>query len=619
MKHTELISLIYLSLLYFAMARYCPDHANKVLSLPSFTEIPCMYSGFLPIDEKDNAQLFYWLILSKDKSEDKPLILWLNGGPGSSSLFGLFTEMGPLRVGQKGMTLEEQYTWTSKANIVYVDQPVGTGYSFSDKPEHIPKDEATLSNQFYFFLQKFFNSHKDLVTKNFYIIGESYAGKYIPNIAKVILEKNSQIKVEDIYRSDTTQVKINLKKIAIGNGIFDARYQRGARLDLAKGVNILSEFEDESQFNLLVKNCEFASSNNKTNSLEACDKVLNFVTDMAGDVSEYDIRKSREADSYLLTKLNDYLNNEDVVKNLHVKNTTIKTFPYWSEANDTVKNALKDDINLVSSIPIVEKLLDDFKFPVLIYAGQFDLVDGPQGIERALFHMNHNDSHSWRESPKELWKIVTKNEGTIVGGYVKQFNNLVFITMRNAGHFAPRDRIMHSLNLLDHLFTDETTWKCPDDNCLLYDKKCKAMNNCNNNGVCDKSTGGKCKCNKDFFGPDCGIKSDILKSNSVYKLSPRDTMVFNLSHYNDDILLEISSENHEVVTSLLDSKEHEHLYNHQRHVISYTLFDHKLVLFIEKEKFANYMLVVSSLDYKKETSIKFYINDYRNYILFLYF
>ena len=586
----------------------CPSKPSQVKSLAGLkeSELPCMYSGFLPIDETSKSQIYYWLILSEDWM-NAPLVIWLNGGPGASSLFGLFTEMGPLRLKPSGgVYVEGERTWTNKTSILYIDQPIGTGYSFTSDFYKIPHSEETVASHFYRFLQKFFIVHHDLLEKNLYIIGESYAGKYIPSMSQLILEENDKI-----AKGTSHNQKINLKKIAIGNGLFDAKYQRAARKDLAKGVGILSEFDDEPQYDALVKNCEFAVSLNDTQSLSKCNDIMDFLMDLAGDVFEYDIRKSRDSDAELLKALDTFLNREDVVEELHIKNITIKQAPaYWTIKNETVRSAMQNDINLISSIPVLGNILDKFELPVVLYAGQFDLVDGPQGIERALHIMSFKDELAWKSAPRELWKIKTPGNDYIVAGYIKQAKNLVFITMRNAGHFAPRDRPGSALNILDHLFSDEKIWVCPDDKCSLVSRKCKAMKNCMGNGVCDEHTGGKCLCQNGFYGPDCSVKPEWLLSNKVVKMSPRDTKMFNLSHYETDVLLEIDSDDHNVLISLVHKDQHEYIFNAKEHIITYKLVHHKLVLFIEKERFLDYLVVITNLEFIDEITLQMYVNSY---------
>lgn len=142
------VSLALLALAGFVSAAdYCYDKPSKVVNLPFWSttdQLPCMYSGTLPANSKPgtNHNLFYWLFKSAKARPDAPLVLWLNGGPGSSSMFGLFVENGPLRVARNGtgtgdfivsLPRDGQGSWIDEGvDMVFVDQPVGTGFSYGD-------------------------------------------------------------------------------------------------------------------------------------------------------------------------------------------------------------------------------------------------------------------------------------------------------------------------------------------------------------------------------------------------------------------------------------------------------------------------------------------------------
>ena len=91
-----------------------------------------MYTGLLKVDETD-GELFYWYFHSpNDKDKDFPLTMWLNGGPGSSSMIGLFTENGPLRVLEEGEELKVDYidnSWVKNSHMLFLDQPIEVGFS----------------------------------------------------------------------------------------------------------------------------------------------------------------------------------------------------------------------------------------------------------------------------------------------------------------------------------------------------------------------------------------------------------------------------------------------------------------------------------------------------------
>jgi cathepsin A (carboxypeptidase C) len=92
-------------------------------------------SGYLDISE--TKHLFFWFFESRSSPSEDPLVLWLNGGPGCSSTTGLLFELGPCQVAKEGKdakvnVTDNQYSWTNKANVIFLDQPVGVGYSYSD-------------------------------------------------------------------------------------------------------------------------------------------------------------------------------------------------------------------------------------------------------------------------------------------------------------------------------------------------------------------------------------------------------------------------------------------------------------------------------------------------------
>ncbi|GAU69291.1 hypothetical protein SSP35_11_01100 [Streptomyces sp. NBRC 110611] len=167
------------------------------------------YSGHVHLDSTEHPgtenHLFYWFFESQtcnphvavhDQQElisRTPLLIWLNGGPGASSLLGLFLENGPLTIGDDaaGTISVTPNTWNQEAHIVYWDQPIGTGYSYSDAGEYV-QDESTLSRMFWEGLQKFFGAHPEYAQCPQYVCGESYAGKYVPAIALEIDRKNRQ-------------------------------------------------------------------------------------------------------------------------------------------------------------------------------------------------------------------------------------------------------------------------------------------------------------------------------------------------------------------------------------------------------------------------------------------
>ncbi|KAG6877822.1 hypothetical protein C0993_003606 [Termitomyces sp. T159_Od127] len=162
------------------------------------------WSGLLPIssDPNETRKLFFWLFPPGPDGSLDDLIFWTNGGPGCSSLEGLLQENGPFSwsYGQAKATVNE-FSWTNLSTVLWVEQPVGTGFS-QGKPNI--KDEDDLAAQLVGFLQQFLDVFSELKNKKFYLSGESYAGAYVPYIANFIYEHPTllDLDLQGIWISD---------------------------------------------------------------------------------------------------------------------------------------------------------------------------------------------------------------------------------------------------------------------------------------------------------------------------------------------------------------------------------------------------------------------------------
>lgn len=169
-----------------------------------------MYSGYLNTTNSER-RLHYVMIYSESNSQpNDPLVMWLNGGPGCSSMLGMLHEIGPYIVGNnytKGQQLTRNpYSWTRNANIVFLESPAGVGYSINNQRNYQHNDSTTVEDAYV--------ALKDLLTRKFplfrnspfFLAGESYAGKYIPDLTAKILDNRNVFDV-------------NLKGILVGNGI----------------------------------------------------------------------------------------------------------------------------------------------------------------------------------------------------------------------------------------------------------------------------------------------------------------------------------------------------------------------------------------------------------------
>ncbi|CAK5014511.1 unnamed protein product [Meloidogyne enterolobii] len=142
--------------------------------------------------------LHYWFVTSQNKSDK--LIIWFNGGPGCSSLTGLLDGMGPYLINKDGKSLRKNvYSWNKYASVVYIESPVGVGYSYSLNGKIENSDDNTAKMN-YEAVKQFLQIHNSYRNYSVYITGESYAGIYIPMLASKIIDgqKNFRINLKAI-------------------------------------------------------------------------------------------------------------------------------------------------------------------------------------------------------------------------------------------------------------------------------------------------------------------------------------------------------------------------------------------------------------------------------------
>ena len=133
-------SIFCVVLCVFAVASVCAAAPSEHLieNLPGLVNGSSVnfkqYAGYVMLDEKRNKKLFYWFVESQRNPAEDPLVLWMNGGPGYSSLGGFFTEHGPFHPRKDGSIELFKQSWNHVANVLYVESPCGVGFSKSNYP-----------------------------------------------------------------------------------------------------------------------------------------------------------------------------------------------------------------------------------------------------------------------------------------------------------------------------------------------------------------------------------------------------------------------------------------------------------------------------------------------------
>eukprot|EP00095_Tigriopus_kingsejongensis_P005173 maker-scaffold237_size242172-snap-gene-1.30 protein:Tk05173 transcript:maker-scaffold237_size242172-snap-gene-1.30-mRNA-1 annotation:"venom serine carboxypeptidase" len=376
------------------------------------------YSGFITVNPATASHMFFWFFPATEVDPaEAPLAVWLQGGPGSSSMLGLFEINGPLSAvytDDSGSDTEAKlnpFSWNRKVNMIYIDQPVGSG--FSHTTDGFADNQDDVATDLYEFLVQWFKLFPDFQSNPFFAFGESYAGKYVPAISKRIHDENQ-----------VSDFKINFQGLGIGNGAMspvdsnvygEYLYQVGLVDEIVRDellrqeANMKQHVADEEYFQA------WLSWNTEINYFlgrMGCSYTLG--------INQCDAYP--EENNY-----EDFVNKETTRKAAHVGDIR---FAYQS---GQVYDHLRNDI-FVSQKETVEFLLDHY--PVLLYNGNFDIIchhTGTLNMFRAM--ETWSGIEEYHTTDAQTYKVNGK-----VVGYLTSVQNLRLFVMRNAGHMVPRSQ-----------------------------------------------------------------------------------------------------------------------------------------------------------------------------------
>ncbi|XP_076906727.1 serine carboxypeptidase-like [Bidens hawaiensis] len=383
-------------------------------------------AGYVKLNKTIGARIFYYFFQSRTKKDD-PLVLWLTGGPGCSGAIALFIENGPFHLINNSSLTWNDFGWDKVSNIIFIDQPTGTGFSYSSSDKDLRRDQKGVSDDLYDFMQGFLSAHPDLVKNDFYLAGESYAGHFIPAFATRIIQGNA----------NKNGVHINFKGIAIGNGLTAPGTQYASSPDYALENKLINK-QDFDRINKMVPDCEKTANECATNAkscLDAPTKCHPINTEILtiSKKCQYDIRRK---DCYDLSKIEQFLNTPSTKQALGVP-PNIK----YAACSGAVGDAMKEDIfkNLAGGIPDILK--NGIK--VLIYAGEYDLICSWLGNYRWVKAMNWPGQAGFGAAKDVKFDVDGKEAGLL-----KIQDLLTFLRVRDAGHMVPLDQPKASLQML---------------------------------------------------------------------------------------------------------------------------------------------------------------------------
>ncbi|XP_077300118.1 venom serine carboxypeptidase-like [Arctopsyche grandis] len=386
------------------------------------------HSGYINVDKNHNSNLWFWYFPVKNYAVEKsPFVIWLQGGPAATSLFGLFEEMGPFKIEENSNELKENpYSWHNENSLLFIDNPVGTGFSFSNSEEGYAQNQTIIAEHLYTFLIQFLRIFPELQNVPLYITGESYAGKHVPSFAYIIHKKNP-----------TAELKVNLKGVAIGNGLIDPE----STINYSKYLYQLGLIDDNQMAKLrrlenLTKTA--LEEKNYKNAFHFDTLILGAFMEMSGIRNYYNYMS--ESGAQTGGPFVKFVEQPDVKKALHTINKE-----FLSIDIDVYKKLIPDFMKSVKYM--VEVLLEHYR--VMLYSGQLDIIDAYPMAIKAYRSFNWSGSNDYLNAKRKPWYV-----DEVIIGYTKKARNLFEVLVRNAGHLLAKDQPKRAELLINSFIKD---------------------------------------------------------------------------------------------------------------------------------------------------------------------
>ncbi|KAF8021301.1 LOW QUALITY PROTEIN: hypothetical protein BT93_G1665 [Corymbia citriodora subsp. variegata] len=339
-----------------------------------------------------------------------PLLIWLQGGPGCSSMIGNFYELGPWRVSSVGHNAERLVvepnpsSWKRLFGLLSLDNPIGVGFSITASPEEIPKDQFTVAKHLFAAITAFVKLDGVFKSRPIYVTGESYAGNGM---------RSWRRRIGNGLTDPATQVATHTAN-AYFSGLINKRQK--SELEKAQGEAV-----------------KLTQMGNWSQATDARTRVLRLLQNMTGLATLYDFTRKVPYNTQRVTRLL----QEPLVKRALKANESIA----FDECSDAVGAALHEDV-MKSVKYMVEHLVENSR--VLLYQGHSDLRDGVVSTEAWVKTMKWEGIGEFLSAERKVWRV----NGTLAG-YVQKWGSLSHVVVLGAGHLVPTDQPLSSQAMIE--------------------------------------------------------------------------------------------------------------------------------------------------------------------------
>ncbi|KAI0352787.1 serine carboxypeptidase [Trametes cingulata] len=380
-------------------------------------------------DLTSNESIWFWFFEARNNPDTAPLTIWLNGGPGSSSMIGLFQEHGPCRItnDSKSVTLNPN-SWNEVSNMLYIDQPVGVGFSHGSTTVGTSQEAA---QDIWKFLQIFFSDSRfaKYQQRDFALWTESYGGHYGPTFAAYFLQQNAAI-----AKGTVSGLPINLKVLGVGDGLTDPLSQYPGYISYAAS-NPYHALVSQSTINRA--NSSFTRSGGCRDQITACynqgtDDVCseaqsfcnnNILSPLAGNYDVYYVL-AKNPDPYP-PSLDSYLTNKSLMQKIGAEST-------WQETNDDVySNFAATGDWMHNSRPDLETVINA-GVRTIIYDGDADYILNFHGVEAMVNALQTKFSAEYAK--QQFANFTVRGQPA---GLFKNAGTFSYVRIFGAGHEVP--------------------------------------------------------------------------------------------------------------------------------------------------------------------------------------
>ncbi|VFQ68528.1 unnamed protein product [Cuscuta campestris] len=430
---------------------------DRIDSLPGQPDVSFpQYSGYVTVEETAGRALFYWLAEAQSRPLSRPLLVWLNGGPGCSSVaYGASEEIGPFRINRTASGLYlNKFSWNRLANLLFLETPAGVGFSYTNRSSDLldTGDSRTAKDSLQFLI-KWMDRFPRYKTRDVYLAGESYAGHYVPQLAREIVNYNN---------APNSNAHINIKGFMVGNAVTDNYYDNLGTVEYWWSHAMISDRTHRQ----LRSTCNFRQHKESNE----CESLYYYAMDQEfGNIDQYNIYAPpcnrsdggrptsrhhmrlphqphpaaapfRGYDPCTEKYAEIYYNRPDVQKAMHANITRI---PYkWTACSEKLNRNWNDTED--SILPIYRQLIAA-GLRIWVFSGDVDSVVPVTATRYSLAQLKLPVATPWYP-----WYVRKQ-----VAGWTEVYKGLTFATVRGAGHEVPLFKPMEALQLLSSFLRGE--------------------------------------------------------------------------------------------------------------------------------------------------------------------